>query len=267
MMKCRTQEQHTSLRWFLDRLTKTIHEFCATQLRKATEATMISSSTSTQRAKKEILATEILRQEENSSSWDILYDLISRGDVRTILILQESNRLAIRELLQQNFGGQAIGNGFVFLVVYHLLPFYLACNIIIITKNNIQSHEENLWDSLFTFDDDGMVCHNGRSLGRDCDGRTFLEHLRPALRQGVFMRDYETTHDLIKQVFDAIIAYYVVCHIAGCERNVTDDVLSGLGIAFRWKGFSSFRSSFFDDEDEAYRKIPLCDIYCTETLS
>jgi len=110
----------------------------------------------------------------------------------------------IREALYLRYGGQAVGNGYRFLVFYHLLPFYLMSNVII--GCNYQNNPAK-WGRLNP--DESYYCFYYQ-LMNDCDFLTFVPSLRKNLEKEVFMKDLEKTDDLLKRVFDHIYLYVLL---------------------------------------------------------
>jgi hypothetical protein len=110
----------------------------------------------------------------------------------------------IREALYLRYGGQAVGNGYRFLVFYHLLPFYLISNIII--GCNYQNNPEK-WGRLNP--DESYYCFYYQ-LMNDCDFLTFVPSLRKNLEKEIFMKDLEKTDELLKRVFDHIYLYVLM---------------------------------------------------------
>ena len=107
----------------------------------------------------------------------------------------------IHEALALRYGGQAVGNGYRFLVFGYLLPFYLISNVII--GCGYQGDPEK-WGCLNP--KDGCYSFYSQML-TDCDFLTFVPTLRKYLDEDVFMKDLEKTRELLKRVFDHIYLY------------------------------------------------------------
>ncbi|KAJ1555650.1 hypothetical protein HK405_015110 [Cladochytrium tenue] len=89
--------------------------------------------------------------------------------------------------LSTNFGSQAVGNFWSFLL-YYTLSIYFHTNIRLFCRQEGLAYE---------LEYDGL-----RSSARaDCDGRTFLHRFRGALADGVYITDLEATREMLKGCF------------------------------------------------------------------
>jgi flagellar biosynthesis GTPase FlhF len=134
----------------------------------------------------------------------------------------------IRKALYQLYGGQAVGNGYRFLVIYHLLPFYLFANVII--GCNYQNNLEK-WGQL---NPDVSSYSFYCDLMNDCDFLTCVPSLRKYLEKEVFMKDLEKTEELLKRVFDHIYLYILLAKkfLGFDQKSLKDEVQGALKNCF-----------------------------------
>ncbi|CRK93378.1 CLUMA_CG006914, isoform A [Clunio marinus] len=133
----------------------------------------------------------------NNNDFMVFY-LYSNYRIDHLLWLEQKGELNISEALSKTYGGQAVGNGYNFLVIYHLLPFYLLTNAIIACG---YESDYKKWGRL---DPD---CHFLQRLMYDCDFLTFIPSLRPFLHKDVFIKDATKTNELLKIIFRNIYLF------------------------------------------------------------
>lgn len=63
-----------------------------------------------------------------TASEKLVFGLTEAGDMAALLQLQGSGQLDLQQALTCTYGGQAVGNGYQFLLHYHILPLYLLTN-------------------------------------------------------------------------------------------------------------------------------------------
>lgn len=131
----------------------------------------------------------------------IVFSLYTKNELQHLLWLNSQGKVNIGDALCRLYGGQAVGNGYRFLVIHHLLPFYVAANAIIAC--GYESCEEK-WGILSSVNK--TWCFMSFILG-DCDFLTFIPSLRPYLHKDVFMRDMTKTMELLREVFRHIYVY------------------------------------------------------------
>ena len=127
---------------------------------------------------------------EHALFWALLSESSGEEDVRILLSLAARGRIDIPAALQAMYGGQAVGRGASFLLQYHVLPFYIYCNLIIACE--LQAHPD-AW---------GLLRPDSpwrEWLMRDCDFYTFIPSWRPLL--AVLFQDLEATKELLKRCF------------------------------------------------------------------
>lgn len=132
----------------------------------------------------------------------IVFSLYTKNELNYLLWLNKQGKLSIQSALSRNYGGQAVGNGYQFLVIHHLLPFYVAANAIIAC--GYESCEEK-WGILSKIDNSWGLMWN---IEYDCDFLTFIPSLRPYLKKDVFMKDMTKTIELLREVFRHIYVYF-----------------------------------------------------------
>jgi hypothetical protein len=146
-------------------------------------------------------------EDDYRPAYVLLYSLIvgvnGDEDIKILLHLNHTGALDIRTALSTCYGGQSVGQGMPFLL-YHLIRFYLTCNVIIACE---YQRNPGKWGSLSpnaSFKD---------SIQHDCDFFTFIPQWRSYLHEDVFMVDLEQTKDLLKKCFRFI---YIIKFL--CER-------------------------------------------------
>ncbi|KAJ6649300.1 hypothetical protein Bhyg_04534, partial [Pseudolycoriella hygida] len=120
-------------------------------------------------------------------------------------------KVNIRNALCSTYGGQAVGNGYMYLVIHHLLPFYVRANAIIACG---YESDENKWGDLQT------NAHFRRSIEYDNDFLTFIPSLRKYLHKDTFMKDMNQTMELLRIVFRHIYVYIFLIKRFDCYRDV-----------------------------------------------
>lgn len=194
---------------------------------------------------------EFAKTEENRKTYDVISDeafsdlvanmckkgywgenegrvlaLFLNQNVQQLVSMHSEQKLNVSTVLNQNYGGQAVGNGFRFLIWYHLVPFYLTANMILYL--NLQN-EPDKWGRL------NPKSYFFRDLFHDCDFLTFIPSLRPLLKEEVFMKDIEKTHELLKKVFEYIYYYFFMSKKVGYIKNYEefyDDITSEVYYTF-----------------------------------
>lgn len=122
--------------------------------------------------------------------WALLSESNREDDVLILLRLAARGLVDIPGALGATYGGQAVGHGASFLLQYHVLPFYIWCNLIICCE--LQAHPD-AW-GLLRADSPWRAW-----LMRDCDFYTFIPSWRPLI--DVLFEDLEATKELLKRCF------------------------------------------------------------------
>ncbi|KAJ1549194.1 hypothetical protein HK405_008172, partial [Cladochytrium tenue] len=147
----------------------------------------------------------VIQAIESSPDYDSFW---SDGDCETVYRLLDTSRadlalaahtrglLDLGVALATNFGTQAVGNFWGFLL-FHTLSIYFYTNIRLFCRHEVLVYElEN--DRLRS------------SAQADCDGRTFLHRFRGALADGVYITDLEATREMLKGCFRFFANYDAV---------------------------------------------------------
>jgi len=127
----------------------------------------------------------------------VVFSLYSNYQIDKLLWLDSIGKVNVESALSQTYGGQFVGNGYLFLVS-HLLPFYFQCNAILACGYEA---DESKWGDL------KPNAYFRRQLEYDCDFLTFIPSLRPYLHKDVFMKDMSKTMELLRIVFRHIYVY------------------------------------------------------------
>lgn len=137
----------------------------------------------------------------------LVFSLFSNYEIDKLLWLDSIGKVSVKNALNETYGGQAVGNGYMFLVLHHLLPFYVRCNAILAC--GYEDNEEQ-WGDLQS------KSYFRRSLEYDCDFLTFIPNLRPYLHKDVFMKDVNKTMELLRIVFRHIYVYIFLIKRFNC---------------------------------------------------
>ena len=246
-----TQSKCKSLEYFVEKFVQAVNEFAETEMKKVNVDLADQTAGNNEIIIKNL--EERFPQRSFRGLWqDILYELIAHGELETILLLDKRKIIDIRQLLGENYGGQAVGNGFRFLIANHLLPCYFVSNLII--SNNLENTPE-MWGHMKT---EGNV---RKFLNYDCDGRTFIVNLRPFVQPQKYMIDIAGTSEMIKQIFSAIYIYYLLCKLSNFKADLKGD----LYIIFRdFFGFTAISEQlFFGNFKDFVNSLPIDDVYCS----
>lgn len=191
------------LEFFEDKLCKALLDFIATEEKKYTDETVKDFKATGPVELADMPCIECRGQPCNYNCRNfIVFSLYTRNQLDHLLWLDSQEKVSISEALCRTYGGQAVGNGYQFLVIHHLLPFYIAANAIIAC--GYESCEEK-WGLLSRVK--VSYCFM-KIIEYDCDFQTFIPSLRPYLHKDVFMRDANKTNKLLKEVFRHIYVYF-----------------------------------------------------------
>jgi len=149
----------------------------------------------------------------------LVFSLYSNYQIDKLMWLDSVGEVSVKDSLNKTYGGQAVGNGYRFLIFQHLLPFYVRCNAILACGYEA---DELKWGEL------EPNAYFRKSLERDCDFLTFIPSLRPYLHKDVFMKDMDKTMELLKVIFRHIYVYIFLlrkfdCYYAEIEQ-IRDDL-------------------------------------------
>lgn len=152
----------------------------------------------------------------------LVFSLYSNFRIEKLLWLDSIGRVSIGHALRQNYGGQAVGNGYRYLVIHHLLPFYVRSNAIIAC--GYEANEEK-WGELKTsqYFRESIQYH-------DHDFLTFIPHLRPYLHKDVYMKDMKKTMELLSIVFRYIYMYIYLMKRCSHPRDIDEEIRNDLEI-------------------------------------
>lgn len=226
-------EVKKKLKFFREKFCKAIWEFVETEEKKYTDEIIKNFKPIGPAAVVDTECTECYSYpcRYNCEGFKV-FSLYTNYEIEHLLWLDSRKEVSVGDALYKLYGGQAVGNGYQFLVIYHLLPFYITANAIIAC--GYESCEEK-WGILSTVNKPwGFM----RSLSSDCDFKTFIPSLRPYLHKDVFMRDMTKTMELLREVFRHIYVYFYLkkrfCSYT--EERLRDEVrwpiLSCLGFSF-----------------------------------
>lgn len=218
------------LRYINEKFFETVMEFVATEERKF--------SSLTHYAEDEIVPeSELLHMHCIECSYQpckfgcpdfLVFSLYSNYQIDKLLWLDSLGKVDIKSSLSRTYGGQAIGNGYKFLVLYHLLPFYVRCNAILACGYEA---DETKWGDL------QPNAYFRRDIECDCDFLTFIPSLRPYLHKDVFMKDMNKTMELLRIVFRHIYVYIFLIKKFNCYYSDFEHIKHDLKI--QW--FFGFR--------------------------
>ncbi len=158
----------------------------------------------------------------------LVFSLYSNYQIDKLLWLDSIGKVSIKNALSQVYGGQAIGNGYMYLVLHHLLPFYVRCNAILACGYEADEHK---WGDLQS------SAYFRRTLEYDNDFLTFIPSLRPYLHKDVFMKDMNKTMELLRIVFRHIYIYIFLIKKFNCYYDAITQIKHDLKI--QW--FFGFR--------------------------
>lgn len=141
----------------------------------------------------------------------LVFSLYSNYQIDKLLWLDSIGKVSVKNALSKTYGGQAIGNGYMYLVLHHLLPFYLRSNAILACGYEDDEHK---WGEL------QPNSYFRRSLEYDHDFLTFIPALRPYLHKDVYMKDMNKTMELLRIVFRHIYVYIFLIKRFNCYCDV-----------------------------------------------
>lgn len=141
----------------------------------------------------------------------LVFSLYSNYEIEKLLWLDSIGKVNVRGALSKTYGGQAIGNGYMYLVLHHLLPFYVRSNAILACG---YENDEHKWGELQS------NAHFRRRLEYDNDFLTFIPALRPYLHKDVYMKDMKKTMELLRLVFRHIYVYIFLIKRFNCYCDV-----------------------------------------------
>lgn len=141
----------------------------------------------------------------------LVFSLYSNYQIDKLLWLDSIGKVNIKHALSRTYGGQAIGNGYMYLVLHHLLPFYVRSNAILACGYEDNEHK---WGEL------QPNSNFRRSLEYDNDFLTFIPALRPFLHKDIYMKDMNKTMELLKIVFRHIYVYIFLIKRFNCYCDV-----------------------------------------------
>ncbi|KXS09540.1 hypothetical protein M427DRAFT_38759 [Gonapodya prolifera JEL478] len=184
-----TTAAHKRLHHFLDSFLSTLQTLGDTEAAK-----ILSTTTNLTRTACEQRCAQIRALPTYSDFWhdcDLVLNMLIRGEVLLAIRCHDVGILDLPVVRAQTFGGQAVGNYWNFLL-YHLLRVYLGTNAILAAGTAGLKVDDK---------SQGEFMRGITSMLSDCDGRTFLPSLRPALDPGVFLKDGDATRDMLKALF------------------------------------------------------------------
>ncbi|XP_055371342.1 uncharacterized protein LOC129605541 [Condylostylus longicornis] len=195
--------QWKQLQYFCKKFTETVFEFIESEKAKANDVCdfYIKTCDLNSFLDSDVPCTECYgRCRDDVCDNFIVFSLFISGKVNILLKLDQIGRVNVRKALNQNYGGQAVGNGFRFLMDYHILPFYLITNVIIAC--NFQE-DSTKWGILRPYSGYNLFSR----IQYDCDYKTFIPNLRHLLQKNTFMKNADATHILLKECFKCIYQY------------------------------------------------------------
>lgn len=227
-----TRSVSAKLKYFKDKFSEAVFEFIATAERKYSDEEMQHFTPLKQPEVIDIRCTECRYQPCQYKCQNFLvFSLFSSNQIEHLLWLNSKGEVSISNALSQLYGGQAVGNGFSFLIKHHLLPFYLTANAIIACGYEVEPEK---WGNL------APTGYLRRYIQDDCDYLTFIPSLRPYLHEDVFMRDMKKTKELLSELFRHIYLYmYLKKNFTSySDERIREDLNQALNYCF------NFRSSF-----------------------
>lgn len=236
---CRTRHngwRTGKLKYINEKFYETVMEFVATEERKFQSLTHYADDEIVPET--ELLNMQCIECRYHPCKYGckdfLVFSLYSSYQIDKLLWLDSVGKVSIKSALSKNYGGQAVGNGYMFLVLHHLLPFYVRANAILACGYEA---DESKWGDL------QPNTYFRRSLEYDCDFLTFVPSLRPYLHKDVFMKDINKTMELLRIVFRHIYVYIFLIKRFQCYYGTIDQIRHDLKI--QW--FFGFR-----DLDEYY---------------
>ena len=127
------------------------------------------------------------------------------NDLLLLLSLAQRGQMDIPNALSMTYGGQAVGNGFRFLIIYHILPFYLWCNAIIACG---WQKEPEKWGPLAGPAEEYNL---RRQISEDCDFFTFIPSWRRLISPDLLFIDLDVTKDVLKRCFRLMYLTRMMC--------------------------------------------------------
>ena len=126
-------------------------------------------------------------------------------DVLLLLSLAQRGEIDVRNAFGTTYGGQAVGNGFRFLIMHHILPFYLWCNVIIACG---WQNEPEQWGPLaFPAEQYNLR----RQISEDCDFFTFVPSWRRLILPDLLFIDLDVTKEVLKRCFRLMYLTRMMC--------------------------------------------------------
>lgn len=164
----------------------------------------------------------------------LIFSMFTNNQIDHLLWLDKKKEVNIGIALGANYGGQAVGNGWTFLIIYHLLPFYLTANAIIACG---YESDESKWGIL------APESYFRSSILHDCDFITFVPSLRSLLHKDIFMKDMTKTMELLKECFRHIYMYFMLRKKLSpgfrenIERGLRNDFNSSIRMTFKFRNY------------------------------
>ena len=226
LQRRQTKEAKNKLNYFIDKFYKTILEFIDGEDRKHSDDVIKKFKPAAPAAiDQNICCTECYSQPcRFNCKLFIFWSLLFNNQIDHILWLDKKKEIRVAEAIGQNYGGQAVGNGYNFLILYHLLPFYVLSNVIIAC--GYESDPEK-WGSFSPTHYYSLI----NNIKEDCDFKTFIPSLRPLLDEKIFMRDMTKTKELLREVFRHIYVYF---YLKKKFQTSDEDVLSEIKRVLRY---------------------------------
>lgn len=227
-----TRTDDVKLKCFKDKFCQAVFEFVATAEKKYSADEMQHFTPLKPPEVLDMICTECRGQPCTYKCENFLvFSLYSSDQIEHLLWLNSRGEVSIGNALSQYYGGQAVGNGFAFLVEFHLLPFYLTANAIIACGYEAEPEK---WGTL------APNRYFRSYIQYDCDYLTFIPSLRPLLNEDIFMRDMGKTLELLRELFRHIYLYvYLKKNFTSyTEERFREDFSSSLSHCF------SFRHSY-----------------------
>ncbi|KAI9349311.1 hypothetical protein DFJ73DRAFT_834182 [Zopfochytrium polystomum] len=142
--------------------------------------------------------------------WDgrceLVYHLLVRSRPDLVLAGNAGGRWDLSATFATNFGSQAVGNFWSFLVSY-MLRVYVGVNAVLAAKSLEGGGKFKQVVLPKLHQPESYVLSMVRE---DCDGRTFLHTERAALAEGTLFKDEEATRNMLKAVFRFMAGLYAV---------------------------------------------------------
>lgn len=223
-----SEQDKKKLKYFVDKLVATVFEFVAMEEQKYRNEVIESFKPAAPIKLLDMPCLEHYTKScQNNCKNCIVFSLFSSNQIDHLLWLDREGKVSVKDALNQYYGGQAVGNGYRFLIYYHLLPFYMTSNAIIACgyEGDEEKHGALAPDSFLR-----------RSILHDCDFLTFIPSLRSFLEKDVFMKDMTRTMELLREIFRHIYVYiFLMKRFNFCDDSLKYEVESAVQSCFNLK--------------------------------